>query len=37
LVDEIPGASFYVMEGVGHELPVGEWDGLIEALLAHTE
>ena len=37
LADEIPGASLYVMEGVGHELPAGEWDGLIEVLLAHTE
>ena len=36
LANEIPGATMLVMEGVGHELPEGEWDRLIATLLEHT-
>lgn len=36
LAEAIPGATMLVMEGVGHELPVGEWDRVVAALLEHT-
>ena len=35
LVSDIAGAKLFVMEGVGHALPVGEWDRLVEALFDH--
>lgn len=36
LARAIPGSTMHVMEGVGHEIPDGELDALIPALLAHT-
>jgi pimeloyl-ACP methyl ester carboxylesterase len=36
LAAEIPGARLEVMDGVGHELPEGEWDHVIGLVLAHT-
>jgi pimeloyl-ACP methyl ester carboxylesterase len=34
--EEIPGAKLLTMEGVGHEMPEGEWDVLVPAILEHT-
>ncbi len=36
LAKEIPGAELVTMEGVGHELPVEEWDTIVPAILRHT-
>jgi pimeloyl-ACP methyl ester carboxylesterase len=36
LAAEIPGARLEAMDGVGHELPEGEWDHVIGVVLAHT-
>ena len=36
LAKEIPGAELITMEGVGHELPVEEWDTVVPAILRHT-
>lgn len=36
LAAEIPGARLEAMDGVGHELPEGEWDHVIGLVLAHT-
>lgn len=36
LARSIPGASMLTMEGVGHELPAGELDRIIPAILDHT-
>jgi pimeloyl-ACP methyl ester carboxylesterase len=36
LAAEIPGARLEAMEGIGHELPEGEWDHVIGLILAHT-
>ena len=33
---EIPGAKLLPMEGVGHEIPLGEWDIVVPAILEHT-
>jgi len=37
LAAEIPNAELVILDGVGHEVPVGIWPRLIERLLAHTE
>jgi pimeloyl-ACP methyl ester carboxylesterase len=37
LAAEIPGARLEPMEGIGHELPEGEWDHVIGLLLSFTE
>jgi pimeloyl-ACP methyl ester carboxylesterase len=36
LAAEIPDARLEAMNGVGHELPVGEWDHVIGLILTHT-
>jgi pimeloyl-ACP methyl ester carboxylesterase len=36
LATEIPGARLEAMDGIGHELPEGEWDHVIGSILAHT-
>jgi pimeloyl-ACP methyl ester carboxylesterase len=36
LAAEIPGAHLEAMDGVGHELPEGEWDHVIGLVVAHT-
>lgn len=36
LAAEIPGARLEAMDGIGHELPEGEWDHVIGLVLAHT-
>ena len=36
LAKAIPGATMFVMQGVGHEMPEGELDALIPPLLEHT-
>ncbi len=36
LAAEISGARLETMDGVGHELPEGEWDHVIDLVLAHT-
>lgn len=36
LVNTIPGATLLSLEGTGHELPVGEWNVVIEAIVQHT-
>ncbi|MFG0214864.1 alpha/beta fold hydrolase [Brevibacillus porteri] len=36
LADTIPGAVLLTLEGTGHELPHGDWDVVIEAILKHT-
>ena len=36
LAGSIPGAKMLTMEGVGHELPQGELDRIIPAILDHT-
>ncbi|NTU32128.1 alpha/beta hydrolase [Brevibacillus sp. HB1.1] len=37
LADTIPGAVLLALEGTGHELPHGDWDVVIEAILKHTQ
>lgn len=37
LVNTIPGAVLLTLEGTGHELPHGDWDVVIEAILKHTQ
>ncbi|ATF12017.1 alpha/beta hydrolase [Brevibacillus brevis X23] len=37
LADTIPGADLLALEGTGHELPHGDWDVVIEAILEHTQ
>jgi len=32
----IPGAEFIVIEGMGHDLPIGAWDRIAGAVAAHT-
>ena len=32
----IPGAKMLALDGVGHEVPRGEWDLVIPAILEHT-
>ena len=34
--EEIPGAKLLTMDGVGHEIPEGEWDVIVPAILEHT-
>lgn len=34
--DAIPGAEFVVIEGMGHELPPGAWERIIDALERNT-
>jgi pimeloyl-ACP methyl ester carboxylesterase len=36
LAAEIPGARLEAMDGIGHELPEGEWEHVIGLVLAHT-
>lgn len=36
VANEIPGAKILAMEGVGHEIPEGEWDVVVPAILEHT-
>ena len=36
VADEIPGAKLLTMDGVGHEIPEGEWDVVVPAILEHT-
>jgi pimeloyl-ACP methyl ester carboxylesterase len=36
LAADIPGARLLTLEGVGHELPIGSWDCVIDAILDHT-
>ncbi|EJL26187.1 alpha/beta fold hydrolase [Brevibacillus sp. BC25] len=36
LANTIPGAVLLTLEGTGHELPRGDWDVVIEAILKHT-
>ncbi|RAT97024.1 alpha/beta fold hydrolase [Brevibacillus sp. Leaf182] len=36
LANTIPGAVLLTLEGTGHELPHGDWDVVIEAILKHT-
>jgi pimeloyl-ACP methyl ester carboxylesterase len=36
IADGIPGAKLLSLEGVGHEVPRGEWDVVIPAILEHT-
>ena len=33
----IPGAELLLIEGMGHDLPVGAWDRIVDALSAHSE
>ncbi len=32
----VPGSSLLVIEGMGHDLPVGAWPQIIDAIAAHT-
>lgn len=34
--EAIPGAKLLTMDGVGHEIPEGEWDVVVPAILEHT-
>jgi pimeloyl-ACP methyl ester carboxylesterase len=36
LADDIAGAKLLTMEGVGHEIPLGEQDVVVSAILEHT-
>ena len=36
LAADIPGARLLTLDGVGHELPMVTWDGVLAALLDHT-
>jgi pimeloyl-ACP methyl ester carboxylesterase len=36
VANEIPGAKLLAMDGVGHEIPEGEWDVIVPAILEHT-
>ncbi len=36
VAEEIPGAKLLTMQGVGHEIPQGEWDVVVPAVLEHT-
>lgn len=36
LADMIPDAVLLALEGTGHELPEGDWDQVVQAILAHT-
>ena len=36
LSEDIPGAKLLTMDGVGHEIPEGEWDVVVPAILEHT-
>jgi len=33
----VPGAELLLIEGMGHDLPVGTWDRIVDALSAHSE
>lgn len=33
----IPGAELLLIEGMGHDLPVGTWERIVDALSAHSE
>lgn len=37
LARTIPGAALVTLEGTGHELPQGDWDVIIGAILQHTQ
>lgn len=32
----VPGSSLLIIEGMGHDLPVGAWPRIIDAIAAHT-
>lgn len=36
LARSIPGASLLTLEGTGHEIPKGDWDVILDAILLHT-
>jgi pimeloyl-ACP methyl ester carboxylesterase len=36
LTNEIPNATLLSLEGTGHEIPYGEWDVIIQAIVNHT-
>ncbi|MCR8641321.1 alpha/beta fold hydrolase [Paenibacillus sp. N1-5-1-14] len=36
LARSIPGANLVLLEGTGHELPIGDWDTIIEVVKEHT-
>jgi pimeloyl-ACP methyl ester carboxylesterase len=36
LAKVIPNAGLLTLEGTGHELPYGDWDLIINAILNHT-
>jgi pimeloyl-ACP methyl ester carboxylesterase len=34
--EAIPGAELLIVDGMGHDLPLGAWDTLVEAIVANT-
>ena len=36
LAAEIPGATLLLLEGVGHGVERGDWEGIVDAIVAHT-
>lgn len=36
LAAEIPGAKLLLLEGVGHGVERGDWEGIVDAIVAHT-
>ncbi len=34
--DGIPGAEMLIIEGMGHEMPIGAWPQIIEAIAGHV-
>ena len=34
--EAIPGAELLMVDGMGHDLPRGAWDTLVEAIVANT-
>lgn len=36
LIKSIPGAKLLTLEGIGHEIPLPEWDKIISAIVTHT-